>query len=230
MPRRHDTQPRCSALPGVAGLALMTVAGGVLGYRHPRGERGDHTRLERAKQRGIGNGSAHGITQYPWTTGANAARRVRYLPWRQPPSAAIRSLILDASSSSTGSSASTASMRSLRSPTPLAASFVDSFARPARCRGADPAWRRAVGRGGHQIVVPAAHTAERDDDRRGHPAAARGVGERVLKFAKTGEDHIRTVRELGIARIGEGVDRGGVHVHRRIGQTNDYWGFAIIRL
>jgi hypothetical protein len=29
--------------------------------------------------------------------------------------------------------------------------------------------------------------------------------------------------------IGKGVDGGGVHVHSRVGHTNDYWGFTIIR-
>ena len=35
---------------------------------------------------------------------------------------------------------------------------------------------------------------------------------------------------IGIARIGKGVDRRGIHVHGRIGQTNDYRSFTIIRL
>jgi hypothetical protein len=34
--------------------------------------------------------------------------------------------------------------------------------------------------------------------------------------------------ELGIVRVGKRVDRGGIHMHRRIGHPNDYWSFTII--
>jgi hypothetical protein len=50
-----------------------------------------------------------------------------------------------------------------------------------------------------------------------------------LEFAEPGEDDAGAVRELGVMHIGKGVDGGGVHVHRRVGHTNDYWGFTIIR-
>ncbi len=53
--------------------------------------------------------------------------------------------------------------------------------------------------------------------------------QRALEFAEPGEDDAGAVRELGVMHIGKGVDGGGVHVHRRVGHTNDYWGFTIIR-
>jgi hypothetical protein len=73
------------------------------------------------------------------------------------------------------------------------------------------------------------YSAQRDDDRRRYPAAAGRVGQRALEFAETGEDDPGAVTELRVARIGKRIDGGRVHVHRRIGQTNDYWCFTIIR-
>jgi hypothetical protein len=48
-------------------------------------------------------------------------------------------------------------------------------------------------------------------------------------FAEPGEDDAGAVWELGIVRVWKRVDGGGVHVHRRIGHTDDYGSFTIIR-
>jgi hypothetical protein len=72
------------------------------------------------------------------------------------------------------------------------------------------------------------HTAERDDDRRSDPAARRGVGQRPLQFAEPREDDAGAVGELGVARIGEGIDGGPIHMHSRIGEADDNWSFTII--
>jgi hypothetical protein len=61
------------------------------------------------------------------------------------------------------------------------------------------------------------------------PAAARGFRQRPLEFAEPGKDDTGPVTELGVVGVGKGIDGGGIHVHRRIGQADDYWSFAIIR-
>lgn len=134
-----------------------------------------------------------------------------------------------ASSSVGNSSASMASSKSAVSPAPFAVSCAREF-------GATPydiqllTQRRAggLGRQCHQIVVACSNSAQRHYDCWCCPTARRGLGQRRLQLSQTGQDHSRASGELWIAGVGQGVDRCGEHLHRRLDQADDDGRLTVI--
>jgi len=90
----------------------------------------------------------------------------------------------------------------------------------------DPAAKAEMGM--HTLmVIGATFPGDRNgfvllDDHADLPAGDRASGETL-------QDHTCAVGVLRITGVGERVDRGCIHVHRRVGQSDNYWSFSVIR-